>query len=546
MQEGEAIESKMVSRRIEGAQKKVEERNFEVRKNLLEYDEVMDEQRKRVYGYRQRILDGAKCKTLILEMIDDQVDRYLGQFLAKDYGTDTFAEWASGQLAVELEPRDYRGVDFETASRQARDEAARLAESQVLDAIEENLPEEEDPREWNWEALAKTINTRWKLNVRDRDLKKIERSAIAESLIEQARATIEASNLSEGAKFLEEDFGVRTACNWVQYKFGATLDPAEMAKLEPQAFKDVVKGRAAEIYDERETEYPVVAGMYYFTTQDEKGQKRVDRDRLIAWARERFGVELDVADIRGRQREEIKSLLVEHSRAQQQQANAVLVEAQQRVEKLYSSAAATQTAGVVTGGNGALSSLSEWLKQSLHCELPPEKLARLDRDELEQRVETAVEDRYRPEMRRMERSLLLQILDAAWKDHLLAMDHLRASVGLRGYAQVDPKVEYKREGMRTFELMWSSVAERVTDLVYRVEQLDDLTESTFNEGAAIHEEAPPATDIAGQQQAAIDGTQSDKKSEPISNRGERVGRNDPCPCGSGKKFKNCCMRKHNG
>ena len=61
MQDGEAIESKMVSRRIEGAQKKVEERNFESRRNLLEYDEVMDEQRKRVYGYRQRILEGADC-----------------------------------------------------------------------------------------------------------------------------------------------------------------------------------------------------------------------------------------------------------------------------------------------------------------------------------------------------------------------------------------------------------------------------------------------------------------------------------------------------
>ena len=74
MKEGEAIESRMVSRRIEGAQKKVEERNFEIRKNLLEYDEVMDEQRKRVYGYRQRILDGANCKELILEMIDEQID----------------------------------------------------------------------------------------------------------------------------------------------------------------------------------------------------------------------------------------------------------------------------------------------------------------------------------------------------------------------------------------------------------------------------------------------------------------------------------------
>ena len=63
MEEGEAIESKMVSRRIEGAQKKVEERNFDIRKNLLEYDEVMDEQRKRVYSFRQRLLDGRRPRT---------------------------------------------------------------------------------------------------------------------------------------------------------------------------------------------------------------------------------------------------------------------------------------------------------------------------------------------------------------------------------------------------------------------------------------------------------------------------------------------------
>jgi preprotein translocase subunit SecA len=543
IQEGEAITSRMVSRRVEGAQKKVEERNFEVRKNLLEYDEVMDEQRKRVYGYRQRILNGAKCKQLILEMINDQVDRQLDQFLAKDYGTDTFAEWVSGQLSVELEPRDFRGLDFAGASRHARDEAARMAEGQLIDAIEENLPEDDDENEWNWEALAKFLNTRWKLNVRDRELKKVERGGIAEMVLERAGEAIEKIDLSEGARFLEEDFGVRTACSWVQYKFGIMLDPSETGKLEAEAFKRLVREKAAQVYDERETEYPVLAGLYHFTTQDSSGQKRMDRDALVAWARERFGVELDLADLRGRQREEIRSLLVEHSRALQQRANAALDEVHRQVDKLYGVAAADQPAGVVTGGNGALTSLAEWLRQSLHCELPPEKLARLDRGELERRLEMAVEDRYRPEMRRMERSLVLQILDAAWKDHLLAMDHLRASVGLRGYAQVDPKVEYKREGMRTFELMWGSVAERVTDLVFRVEQLDDFNDSSFDEGEAIHEEAASATDIAGQQQAAIDATQADKKQEPIRNRGQRVGRNDPCPCGSGKKFKHCCMRK---
>jgi len=123
------------------------------------------------------------------------------------------------------------------------------------------------------------------------------------------------------------------------------------------------------------------------------------------------------------------------------------------------------------------------------------------------------------------------------------MDHLRSSVGLRGYAQVDPKVEYKREGMRTFELMWKAIDERVTDIVYRIEQVDDdaLT-STFRETAAIHEEAPPAAlaPPADQVAPAADQPAADAAVEPIRNFGHKVGRNDPCPCGSGKKFKNCC------
>jgi preprotein translocase subunit SecA len=120
-------------------------------------------------------------------------------------------------------------------------------------------------------------------------------------------------------------------------------------------------------------------------------------------------------------------------------------------------------------------------------------------------------------------------------------------VGLRGYAQVDPKVEYKREGMKLFESMWRAVGERVTDLIFRMEQLDEgFVGSTWTETAAIHEEAggAAADEIAQQQQAAIDGTQVDHKREPIRNRDPRVGRNDPCPCGSGKKYKSCCMKKH--
>ena len=544
MQEGEAIESRMVSRRVEGAQKKVEERNFDIRKNLLEYDEVMDEQRKRVYGYRQRILDGANCKQLILEMIDEQVDRSLTTFLDKDYGAGTFAEWAGGQLGVELNASDFRGADFETAARTAKDEACKQAESQVFDAIEENLPPDEEETEWNWEALAKLANTRWKLSVRDRDLKKLGRDGVGEMLIERGRIAIDGVDLSEGSKSLEEDFGLRSAIGWAHYKFGVRLDAEEVRGLDLEAFKRLVKERAGKAYDDKEAAYPVMAGLYHFTTRDPQGQKRYDREALVDWARERFGVELELDDLKNIGRDEIQVKLLEHSRTSQQRANAALAEVQSRVDQLFSSQSASFVAGQASS-NGTLSSLADWLRESFHSEVQPQELAGLNREELVQRLEMEVEDFYRPEMRKMERQLVLEILDAAWKDHLLAMDHLRSSVGLRGYAQIDPKVEYKREGMRTYELMWNSVNDRVTDYVFRIEQLDEnFVGSTWVETAAIHEEAGPATsDIAQQQQAAIDGTESDKKPEPIRNMGERVGRNDPCPCGSGKKFKNCCMRK---
>ena len=140
----------------------------------------------------------------------------------------------------------------------------------------------------------------------------------------------------------------------------------------------------------------------------------------------------------------------------------------------------------------------------------------------------------------MERQLLLQMVDGAWKDHLLAMDHLRSAVGLVGYAQVDPKVEYKREGRKLFDQMWASIGHRVTDLVFRMEQLDEsFVGSTWVETSAVHQAAPTTSEIAQQQEQAIEGSQGEAKAETIRNRGGRVGRNDPCPCGSGKKYKNC-------
>ena len=482
MQDGEAIESRMVTRRVEAAQKKVEERNFDVRKNLLEYDEVMDEQRKRVYGFRQKILDGSDCRELILDMIDRQIDQNVGSFLDKDYGPQTYATWAAGQLACELDAADFRGLNPEEAERLATDQAIRQSETSIFEAVEENIPEGEDEGEWNWGALATFANARWKTRLTDRDLKKIGRQNVVEYLQGAVREAIAKIDLAEGGKFLAHDFGLRSACGWTEWRFGESLAPADVENavqtgLDPKQFRELVKRKAHEVYGRREIDYPVLAGLSHFIRPQADGSRALDRDGLLAWARERFDLDLQSTDLETNDLDQLRRVLSDASRRRHARG-----------------------------------------------------------------------DDPRDEMKRMERAVLLQFLDNAWKDHLLAMDHLRSSVGLRGYAQVDPKVEYKREGMRTFDLMWKGIDERVTDIVYRIEQVeDDALRSTWKETAAIHAAAPSATlpEPPAAEAAAAEPTNPDDHVEPIRNLAGKVGRNDPCPCGSGKKFKNCCGRSSN-
>src|SRR5208282_1880777 len=185
MQEGEAIESKMVSRRIEGAQKKVEERNFDIRKSLLE---------------------GSPPKDKIIEMIDSQVKDSAERFLAEDYGAASCAEWVSQRLGIEVTARDLKGASFEDAGEIVRSKAERQLHETIREAIEENLPSDSDPSEWTWVALATWANNRFELNLKEKDLKKFARQDgdefefgredLEELLHEKASASIEKLDLN--------------------------------------------------------------------------------------------------------------------------------------------------------------------------------------------------------------------------------------------------------------------------------------------------------------------------------------------------------------
>ena len=203
---------------------------------------------------------------------------------------------------------------------------------------------------------------------------------------------------------------------------------------------------------------------------------------------------------------------------------------------------------VLADSKDTVDSTAQWMRDKLKWNGDANDIKKLTKDKLKNKFMQQIDDRYYPEIRRMERTVLLTQLDSAWKDHLLAMDHVRSSVNFRSMGQMDPKVEYKREGMRLFEQMWMSIGERMTDVIFRMEAMDsDIVADSWIETSATHESFDVTSELMAEKEADLAAAEQvstePARVEPIRNRAERAGRNDACPCGSGKKYKNCCMRK---
>jgi preprotein translocase subunit SecA len=164
-----------------------------------------------------------------------------------------------------------------------------------------------------------------------------------------------------------------------------------------------------------------------------------------------------------------------------------------------------------------------------------ETLDGLNRDGLSELIFEAAEKVYEEreavigsdEFRQLERVVMLQTVDSLWKDHLLSMDHLKEGIGLRGYAQQNPLIVYKKEGYEMFQDMIHRIQEETLGILYRIQiaepqRIDDLRQP--------------------QQQMVFSGGGESEKKKPQTRSAGKVGRNAPCPCGSGKKYKKCCGR----
>ena len=192
-----------------------------------------------------------------------------------------------------------------------------------------------------------------------------------------------------------------------------------------------------------------------------------------------------------------------------------------------------------------LEGLSEAVQRHYGVQVPltPEQVTDLKRDALFEHLQNTLAEHYTAKAKvldaeqfhALERWVILQVIDKHWKDHLLAMDHLKEGIGLRGYSQKNPLNEYKREGFEMFVSMTERVKADVVEYLFKA-QIAGTAESTPTPQQPRHQRMSAHRGTL----STSHGNSGETPVQTVRRQGEKVGRNATCPCGSGKKYKRCC------
>ena len=518
-----AIEDKRVSKGIERAQRKVEERNFEIRKNLLEYDEVMDHQRHTFYEQRQQILEGRRLEGLVLEMLHESVDHGVTTYLDGAYARRCIAEWARKNLQVSIEddqvrasrPEDQPSLEDDLRNR-AKEEALGVISMTLGEYMDEDLPSSE----WDLHGLSSWAMSRFQVNLSQNQLRSMTPQQVQSALSDAAAERIDQIDLSPLGRFLEEGFAETSLAEWVSAKFGIDVNPSELTG-EAAPVQELLGERVEQAYRRREVEYPVEYALDMTVSQGDT-ENVYALGQLVEWANRKYDAGLTVEDLQGRKVGEIRDRLVALA------------------ERWTNGGRLEQTIRDALGGDGDVRTAIEFAQKRFDTTLREEDF---DHDVMGTLL--AVGRRFlRREMTELERFVLLQIYDGSWKDHLLVMDHLKSGVGLQRYAEQDPRVAYKREGAQLFQDMLDGVREKVTDMILKVRLTREARmQSVYQVSNMVHEQLSAYDQVAREMQPQPQGGAEVQKVKTILRDVPKVGRNDPCPCGSGKKYKKCCGKE---
>jgi preprotein translocase subunit SecA len=379
-------------------------------------------------------------------------------------------------------------------------------------------------------------------------MKKMDAQEVEEHLTLAALEQIEQRDCAGLMKYLEPNFALKELSAWAAAKFGVTIKPEELlADVERGMTKpaaeivDLIEQRARDAYHVREIEYPVDTMLtMVFGPEAREADNPYAAEHLRNWAWSKFRVQLAPEQIRGQSLRKLRDELVALQKSLMEGGK---LEAE--VDELIK--ANPDRAALATAAN-----------QRFMLNLGAKDLdGQQNGDEQTMDARELLLSRGRRFLRRelteLEQFVLIQIFDTSWKDHLYAMDMLKAGIGLQAFAEQDPRVAYQREGFRYFQEMMSGVRDKVTDLIFRARvvggaqarnayQVTAATHETtdsygVSETIAANAEQLPANPTA--EAAAAPQGEGAAKVKTIVRTAAKVGRNDPCPCGSGKKYKKC-------
>ncbi len=585
MKEGDAIEHPMLSKSVERAQRKVEERNFQVRKNILEYDEVMEHQRQAFYGLRQRVLEGRDVRGLIFSYIRSAAHDAAEEYLARDYAAKCASEFVRQKLDVTIYPERLRGMEVNEMDHRIRREAKDEARQMIGVTLGEYIPSEGSDIEIDFDAegLVTWAKNNFGLELNPDEIRakgQEGRMAVQDALTEAAAKKIDDADLNALAQFTDKRYGPQELCKWADNKFGIKITPDEVlkaAETSKEQVEQLILTQAEALYTKREIEYPVEFAMSMtMALLRQNGPAAIMQ--LVTWANERYGLGWTPETVIKTPPQQIKQQLLDASRK--------FVESGELRRRIDETTAITDH-----------EALEKHFKDKLKLE-PPANIRRLVGDEREQAIRSRIESSLRSELLYFERTMLIETLDELWKDHLYQMDQLRDAIHYRSFAQQDARIEYKREGSKMFKAMMGSVRDRITDFVFKLELKPQfapapaprpapsgpsgggggsgggdggglyvppsqsssgpviaaggtgMATSTIagpmisGPGMEVAATAPPSEraqrDLDAAQRAGSNGGAA--KPQPAVRKDKTYGRNDVCPQGCGRKYKKCCNR----
>ncbi|MCB9850152.1 MAG: SEC-C domain-containing protein [Phycisphaerales bacterium] len=535
--EGTSLEDKRLNKGIERAQRKVEERNFGIRKNLLEWDEPMDYQRREFYHQRQRILDGAHLREDVMTTVIDAIEETVQSFLARDYRARCIAEWCRANIDVPITPDRVRGDELEDVQEAIREHATSEAREIINTSIGEYIDVEAPPSEWDVRGLTDWAQRSFNATITQNQVRKMEPDEITEWLLEAAEKHYAVVDLSGIEGYLDEAYPLRMLAEWCRAKFAIDIRAEQLQEQSSEKIKELIVSRVEAAYRQREISYPAEAALERSGALQEGVDSTYVAQAIAEWTSRKFGKTRKPEDFQNRKPEEILSELVKLNE-----------------EHLTNGKLRSEIQNAVAGKSE--DACIEWGRERFGPAWNQLRFDGYDGDMVD-KLEDQGREMLRYELSRLEQAVLLRIHDQCWKDHLLEMDHLKSAIMQRpmGGDQTHPQSQYAIEGREFFDQMWARIRDRVTDIIFKV-RLGAAPQSTqtaspgglgggFERLQIAHRDATGAG-FAGSdadQRAAMRAQGVDQKTETIRREEPKVGRNDPCPCGSGKKYKQCHGRR---